>query len=442
MGKMFRRRLTLGATAWLFAALPLLSFLLLPASNVQGEENPRWADDADRRIEQLRKGRLRVLVLNRRGTPVPRCEVTVSMQRHTFPFGMRLSREAIAKSPSLDQHKVTPVWRAFNTLAMDAVTSWPNTQPKREQWDFKHVDGFVDWAKRRKMNATWGSLISADRGRLPAWAAELSPAELRRAIVQYRQRVFDRYEDKVTHIDVLTHTLDHRYITQQLGVAMARDLYHTTDQRNVHAIAAFDNAFRADRLTAMVRRITKMREQFIPFDSVAVGVTFRDSVNPHQMLRSLKVMGNLKLNLAIKNLQVGGEGDLDAAQNLEKVLRALFADPHVKSITMAGVFPDELEVPAAALIDQDGEPTAAGMVFDQMVTNLWWTQVNEKADGLGNLRVRVFAGEHRVSAKLPTGEVIESTMYIKPGNDEQLIVLQPTRADKPVEQMLTEVETD
>lgn len=407
----------------------LLSALSLPTAHA--DSDTRWIADADRRIEANRKGSLRVLVLDREGSPVPRCKLKITMTRHAFAFGVRLNAKAIEQSPSDENHATSPVWRAFNTLSMDDVTSWPKVQPEVDRWDFKQVDTFLDWAKKRQIKPTWGSLISEDRGRLPAWAASLSAAELKNAIDTHSQKVFDRYGKAITHLHVFTNTLDRRYVTQNLGVAMQRQLYHATRERRINATAAFDDAFRPDRLTGMVRRVTRMREDFIPFDSVAVGATFRDSANPHRFLRSLAVMGNLKLDIIVNNLEVGGTNDSDAAQNLSKILRAAFADPNVKGITFAGLFADELNEPSAALLEKSGEPTAAGLVFDQLITNVWWTQVEESTGPLGNVRVRVFAGDHDLTATLPDGTVVKSTMRVQQGDKEQLVVLQPVLPEKP-----------
>lgn len=413
-------------------------------STAQGDQDTRWIADADRSIEANRKGSLRVMVLDREGSPVPRCGLKVTMTRHAFAFGTRLNAKAIEQSPPVDDHVTRPVWRAMNTLSMDDVTSWPKVQPEIDRWEFNHVDGMVDWATKRQIATTWGSLISEDRGRLPAWAAALNAVQLRDAIDAHSSKVFDRYGKTTTHLHALTHSLDHRYVTRELGVAMQRQLFHATRERHINATAAFEDAFRADRLTGMVRRITKMREDFIPFDSVSVGAMFRDSANPHRFMRSLAVMSNLKLDIIVNNLEVGGISDTDAAQKLTHILRAAFADPNVKGITFAGLFADELNEPSAALIDKNGEPTAAGLVFDQLVTNVWWTRVDEKTGPLGNVRVRVFAGEHDLTATLPDGTVIKSTMRIEPGDKEQLVVLQPTLADQPGEKAAdqpTEVET-
>lgn len=407
-------------------AIALCLLALTPTTNAADTGiNPQWFVDADKRIDAIRKGPLRVLVLDRKGNAVPDCPVTVKQARHAFPFGVRLSPKAMAGSPSREKHNATPIWRAFNSLSIENVSSWARTQPARDRWDFKQVDRAIKWANSRQMDIAWGGLISADRGRLPNWAAGLAASPLRDAIDTHAQRVLRDYSKHVTRINPFTNTLDHRYVTQQLGVALPRRLFHLTQQSKARATASFGDAFRADRHAGMIRGITKLRDNLIPFDDISVGTTFRGKVHAIQVIRALDALGRLDLNVILNNVEISGDSQAEVAANIERFLRIAFANPHVKGICWAGLNANELNDPTAALLDDDGEPTAAGLLLDLYLTDVWWTLLDQKTDELGNLRARVFAGEHVVTAKLPDGSIVQSTMSIKPGDKEQRLVLQP-----------------
>jgi GH35 family endo-1,4-beta-xylanase len=60
-----------------------------------GEPNAAWRSEAQKRIEQIRKANLTVIVKDKNGNLVPNAKVTVQMQKHAFPFGTAVSRKYI-----------------------------------------------------------------------------------------------------------------------------------------------------------------------------------------------------------------------------------------------------------------------------------------------------------------------------------------------------------
>ena len=115
------------------------------------------------------------------------------------------------------------------------------------------------------------------------------------------------------------------------------------------------------------------------------------------------------------------------------MLLTLFAQPSVRGIYLRGLRADGLGDPAAALVDDTGELTAAGRVFQQLVGRAWWTDITAESDELGNVQARVYAGRYMIEAALPDGAVGRVEARIGPSQRQRVVVLRPmpTRAQAP-----------
>jgi endo-1,4-beta-xylanase len=421
----------------LLHALVCLLCVCLMNSSTQGQVlQAKWVEQADDRINEIRTGGLRVIVLDLKGDPVEKCQVHVEMKRHAFPFGLSVGAKPFTLSPAANKHHETPVWRCFNAVSVDRVSSWSAIQPEFDRWDFSAIEHVLAWSEQRNLMARWGGVVTVDRGRMPKWAGALKGDALRQAMLTHAKRVIDKYGRRIDQFDLMTHTLDHRQTCEKLGIAFIRKLYQVTDSRvsglpeagRLGRICAhYSDAFRGERLQKSLRQITHLKESFVPVQAVAIGVQMNGSVVEAPIRRSLDWLGSAGVPVVLTGMEVAGSSPTGAAINLETSLRTMFSSSNVHGIWFSGCFADEVSNPDAALLDRAGEPTLAGAVFDNLVRKLWWTDAQMKTDQLGNVRLRVFAGLHELTATLPSGEVAKAQVFVYPGKREKLIVMQPMK---------------
>ncbi len=393
-----------------------------------------WVARSQERIERVRKTDVRVIVVGRDGQPVPGAVVRLRMVQHAFPLGVRLNPAEFtdgAQPPAARDDR--PVWRCFNAASLDLATAWAVTQPHRGQWDFLVIDDMISWADGRGMRLRWGSLTSADPGRVPGWLLKLQGDDLAAALQDHVRTVMTRFGHRVDQFDVHTDQFDHDLVSARLGRPMIRRLHEYAKACAPEALTCFrfEDGLSGARLNTMVQQVAQMREEFVPFDLVAVDQRFGGMIVQGPLQRGLESLGNLGVGVVVTNLEVGGPSPGAAAINLETVLRTLLAERAVKGIWLAGVRGEELSDPAAALVDDDGEPTAAGRVLDGLVRQHWWTDVQEKADELGNVRTRVFAGVYDLSADTPGG-VAQSRVYLPVAGEVRVVLLRPLMPVEPI----------
>ncbi len=412
--------------------------LLLPCNPASAQIlQAKWVDESEERIDEIRKVPVRILVLDRAGDHVADAPVRIEQLRHAFPFGLRITAKSLEAAPDKNAFHKTPVWRCFNAVALDALSQWPRTQPAKDRWDFEAVDQAIQWSQDRSMLVRWGGVVSADPGRMPQWAGGLKGDALRLAVEGHTRQVVQRFNRSVEQFDLIAHAMDHDDLQRELGVAGIRRLHQLAEADALHkpqgrsrsqVCLKFEDCFFGERLSRTVQRVINGRESFIPADAVAAEMRLRGSIVEAPVTRSVKAMCDTGLPVVVTGLEVAGPSPAAAAINLETALRSIFSQPGVAGIYINGLRGDELNDHEAALMDEKGQPNEAGDLFDAMIRKHWWSDSTIKADELGNVRHRVFAGAYRISARLPDGSTIEVETLLPAGSKEKLIVLQAVGA--------------
>jgi hypothetical protein len=396
-------------------AQPLLCFLLIHlwlatparAQILQAD----WTKEADQQIEKHRKVPVRVIVLDREGKPVANAAVRLEQKRHAFAWGAVYP----ARGPRHQSgEEFVPSFEGQSAVSWDEWTRWTIATPAAIP---PAPPGL--WQR-------FGVVLSADPGRLPESALDLRGDALRKLL-----------DDRVTHacsqsryhqFDIYADSIDHDFVGERLGPAMIRRMFELAKAASPGAstCARFGDAFEGNRAIRAARKVTELRDGFVPVDAIAIDARFRGTVVQTMVKRQLDSLAGLQMPITVARLEVGGESEAAAAINLETVLRTLFAEPMVQGIYMVGFSAEEVADPNARLTDDRGKPTDAGRLLNKLAHEHWWTDEFAKSDHLGNAKARVFAGTYKLTAALP-GErsPAEITVYLPAGESERIVVLQP-----------------
>lgn len=422
--------------AGFIAALAVMVLVVRP---VEGQLlRGRWVDQSQQAIDQYRKTDLHVLVLDASGQPTPGAKVHIQQRRHAFIFGVHPDPRAFAqadKRPAISLK--APVWRCFNSVALDDAGAWPKVQSDSQIWDFRIVDRMIEWAEAQNMTLRYGAVTSADPDHAPPWLLQLDDAALEQAVDAHLHRVMTDYRRRVDQFDVHGHMMDHHLVAARLGEAMVRRMHESARAMAPRAKIGvrFENSIHAGRITDLTKTHAHLREQFIPADLIVLDERLAGSLFHAPLSRAMNWLRDLHRPVVIGRLEAGGASPTAAAVNLETFLRVAFAEPMVQGVWLAGVG-GELSAPNAALIDEQGQPTPVGEVFDHLVHQVWWTDVTKSADKLGNVRLRVFAGTYHITAELPDGSRAETEAFLSVDPSPRTVMLQPlttsaTKTDSP-----------
>lgn len=387
-----------------------------------------WVDQSEKQIDETRRTELRVIVMDATGRVVPGAAVEIEQTRSDFPVGVVLPEAGLPEVDLDDEF-----WRAINAVSLERMTAWPKLQPKADgsldedaAWRIEQV---LNEAEARGMMVRWGPLVSADAGRMPAWAAELDGRELADAVATYTDLICKRFGHRIAQFDGYTQTLDHGFIESRAGVAVIRDLYSSLPAvcPDVVMCARFDDALATGRVNQMLRQMTAMREAFIPVDLVAIDHRFSDTLDRRALVRLFSRLEPIEHPVILSGLTVGGDSGLNAAINLETVLRTVMEKPMIRGVWFAGLTPNNAIELNSELIDEQGELTSSARVIDSLFHDLWRTHVETRTDELGNVRGRAFPGTYRITATLADGAELSTSFRLNKSDAPRVVLLEPLK---------------
>lgn len=384
-----------------------------------------WVDASEAAIDQHRKTEVAVIVLDQNDRAVHQATVHIQQLRHDFVLGLTLPVDQL---PPNDLSK-RPVYRCFNAIALDRLTDWsfPPTESEHKPEDIAKA-----WQKAiDPTQVSFGRVISADPARNSDKIALLKPESLRNA-VQARVSQAMQAQPQASRFDLYSDLLYQDMIERKLGMGMVHRMFESAHAKRPDARLALRvrDAISFQRGRELAQTAQRLEIQQVGFNSITIEQRFNGQIQPRSLGRLLdEQIGALPVPVTLALVEVGGPSGIAAGLNMETLLRLILAQPQIEGIYFAGLSQDALIEDNAALIDAEGQPTAAGTILDKLFHSHWRTDLTIKTDESGNANARVFTGWYHITATLPGGQTITGEAYIPKGERRKLIILQQTQAE-------------
>ena len=400
---------------WLLTAL-----LFSPAwgQRLRGE----WVDEAEARIEQIRKTPVRVILLDSRGNPAAGAAVRLEQTRHALEVGVVVDRLEILDDFNASTQEAVGL-RSVNGVSIGPLGRWEidGGELGGEGSDLARVFREAD---RRGWRVRWGGpgggVISDDPAFNPDWAASLRGHDLWNAVDTRLQTVLRGGGDRLADIELLANPLDHQMLRDRIGEGTTRRLFETARARQPRAALwlRFSDAISGDRGARIAAAVVAARETFVDFDGIVIEQSFQGPVVQPPLARTLARLERLEVPVVFE-VAVEGETPLAEAVAVEAVLRTLVGSPVVRGVVFQH--------------PEKGGPLRgeAGEVVERLFNGLWRTDDEVLTDELGNARGRVFAGAYRITATLPNGETAEAEAWLPLADEEHTVVVQATPKEQP-----------
>lgn len=385
----------------------------------------QWVDEAEAAINKHRKTDAIVIVIDQHDQAVTGATVTLKQLRHDFVVGLTLPVDRLPP----DHVEKLPVYRCFNSIAMDRMTDW-SYPPKPSELAPEEV-GKAWRYMLDPIQIAYGRVVSADTARNSDKLALLGPTDLRDAVMA-RVNMATNSRPAADQYDLYADLLYQDLIERKLGKGMLHRMFEHA--RAGRPDADFNlrvrNAISLQRGRELSLAVQRLEAMQVPFEGVTIEQRFIGQVQPRPLARMLDDhVGTLPVPVTLAGLEVGGPSDVAAGLNAETLLRLVFAQPKIQGIYFSGVLASEVVEEHAALIDADGNPTAAGQALDQLFNTHWRSNITGKSDERGNVAARVFTGWYEITVKLPNGLEMNGKAYIPKSDRAKLIVMQQTAAE-------------
>ena len=429
---------------------------MAPSSWYDGRDpDADWRDAAAERIDEHRKGTMRLTVLDAAGEPVDGADVRVEQTEHAFGFGTMVDAALLlGEDDEYDDQTQDEFRSAFTTYFNRGTINygfypWQWMDPDNDAGDIGIKA--VDWLDERDYPVHGHTVLWNEIERLPPEMQAMDdPDEIRARLRAHIADQVGRLAGRVDEWDVINHAVwlndlwedrlnaDREDWIEWLSTAREADpaatlFVNEEALRDDETARANDRAYRAmlDYLTANGAEIDGVgfMGHFTPKTLLA----------PEQVFEWLDAYADYDLEIQITEFDVAQgwhaeqvEGDAPNVDEAE--WRAVQADyvrdflltvvshPAVTAFITWGFWAGRMWRPDGAFLSEEFELTPAGAAYADIVYDEWWTEISGKTDDRGTLDVSGFAGTYEVTV---TTNGQEHQREVELGTDETALVIRP-----------------
>jgi GH35 family endo-1,4-beta-xylanase len=417
-------------TSVLFSSLPQQ----LNIDNYLGSQpNAAWRAAADSRIEQHRKSNMQIQIVDGQDNPINNANVRVEMIRHQFAFGSAIVSRKLAGNSQFDatyQNTISNLdgnGHGFNWIVFENALKWDAWE---EGWAGTNAEtaNTVQWLanndiKMRGHNLVWGKWATLPND---MQANSNNPTYLKNRIDTRLSSIlnYQGISEYIKEWDVLNEIVHERdlemafqgtpnYVT---GRELYTEIFNQTKVEdpavisyiNDYNVLNFGTAHGGDYLT-----YKSMIQEIIDDGGSVDGIGFQAHmggalISPDSIYAILddcyQTFGkDIKITEYDQSDVIP---DTLAAKYTGDFLKILFSHPAANGFMTWGFWDGAHWQGNAPFFYQNWLPKPTLLTFNDLVFNQWWTDSTLVTDANGNLTLRGFKGDYKITATVGGTDVI------------------------------------
>jgi GH35 family endo-1,4-beta-xylanase len=419
------------------------------------DRDEAWRKAAWARIENSRKGNVKVLVKDASGNPVSGAAVNIAMYEHEFQWGTAVNDKI--HTASADRAKYRAAASAlFNGAVLENQHKWVffESAPAETENQFnaaaslglKHQRGHtLVWD--RPFNSGWES-NSAIPQDLYNFLQANNRTALDNRIKNHILAITAAYKNRVEDWDVVNELLENHAIRDKYGNGVLNQWFDWARQGAGAGTKLFINetgllglatqaANSAARAAQFRTVLDYMRDNDVNFDGIGIqshftsyGLSptdFYNRVSPedfYHLMDSFKTYGKtLKVTEFDMGLDISSANRNYEAGFTRDILIAAFSQENVSGFLMWGFFSGAHWNANAPVFNTDWSLKESGKQYIDLVYNKWRTRLKGTTDADGAFRARAYFGDYDVSISAGgKTKTIEARWY-KGQNNTTVVVL-------------------
>jgi GH35 family endo-1,4-beta-xylanase len=383
------------------------------------EGDARWRIEANERIEKIRKGDLRIRVVDAQGDPVPNVVVHVQMRRHAYAFGSAVAAKFLLQpGPDGDKYR-EHVQRLFNRVVIENDLKWP-------AWDADRTPALdaLRWLKEHDIPVRGHNLVWPSWKYTPKWLKTKHGDDrdaLRKIIADHVTEEATATRGLVVEWDVVNEPFTERDILNVLGDDVMADWFKLARAADPDAklyLNDFPSLGGGKHLDHFEATISRLRALGAPLDGIGVQCHYgADLVEPVQLLASLDRLSRFGLPIQATEFDIESSDETLQGDYFRDHLIAFFSHPSTSGVMIWGFWEGRHWRPSAAIYRTDWTPRPAGEAWNDLIYKQWWTDVKVNTDDAGRASVRGFCGLYDITAEDHDRRTTQSLQLTRDGSD-------------------------
>jgi len=382
--------------------LHIASIRITPPEGIKdpsAASEPNWREEADKRIEAMRKGELTIKICDGEGKPIKGAKVAVRLSKHEFKFGTCLNTRFFGERTDNDAAKKyrETLRKYFNCAVFENAFKWPAMEPTSGMPFYVRVDAALKWCTEKRIPVRGHCIFWANEKRVPKWAREFDDDGLREAIDRRIKRDLGRYRGKITEYDVNNEMIAHDYFEKRLGPEIRAHMFklaHETDA-GARLFANDYNILNGAAIDKYEKQIESLLKAGAPVGGIGCQGHFGEKMpSPATMKFLFDRLARFKLPILVTEFDINTRDEEIKAKQLADFYRLAFSHPAVEGVLMWGFWEGSHWRPAAAIFNRDFTPRPAADAYRKLVFEEWRSREDGVTGEDGTFKCRVFYGSY------------------------------------------------
>ena len=385
--------------------------------------NLEWRNKAIERIEKIRKGDMKIKVLNANGYPVEDAAVSVNMTEHEFEWGAALNGYAYAGGTSSGAEMYRNNFSSlFNSCVLEGAQHWNGFEQNTDnahscyriasELGSKNMRGHaIIWDEKDLMPKTVTDAVES--GDTDTYNREIE------------KRFFDaclEYYGDVNEWDVMNESAYHTYLRDKYGIAAVKQWFDLARKYAHPDTKLFYNEMRLDG--KVFRLLDEMKAAGVDYDGI--GVQNHRGVNSsiQKMYENLEKAAEYGKTIKITEFDMDEDDEILQGEATRDTLIACFSCEAVEGFYMWG-FTDSIHwLKNAPIYKSDWSLKYSGQQYIDLVYNKWWTRESGATDKNGEYALRAYYGDYDITVEK---DGIRETVSAKlsKGKDGEIVITLP-----------------
>ncbi len=362
------------------------------------------------RIAEIRMGN--IIVKTR-----PGADVKVQQVRHEFLFGTAIANELAEK----DENAMSPEDRKmflkvlaenFNYAVHENALKWYHCEKQSNVVDYYAADRIWELCQERNIPMRGHCIFWEKDGLVQSWVKELNNDELRAAIKRRAIGVTEHFKGRIEEFDLNNEMIHGEFFRRRLGYGIINEMAWLAKAGNpnvtlfVNDYGILDIGYNAG---AYIIQIENLLANGVPIEGIGcqahLAYTLPTITPSEHVQNTLDELAKFNIPIKITECLFVFDDEQTRADELRRLFPIYFAHPSIEAILMWGFWEGAHWQSHSAMWKKDWTPTPQALAYRDLVFNKWWTQISDKADGRGTLKVPAFYGDYIITSDGQTKKV-------------------------------------
>lgn len=365
------------------------------------EDDALWRQQALDRIEQLRKGDMKIIVEDEQGRPLSGAFVQVRMTDHAFRFGTAVNSKHVFSS----QQYRTKVLENFNSAVMEWEMKWGAWEQDRSQ-----AVRLYDWLEANHLQVRGHTLVwdgKTGDTNTPAEIDQLKddPEAIKQRMKGHILDIVGSFKGGIVEWDVLNEPVLNNTIRSLHGDKIMADWFRWARETDPGAKLFVNETQILGVEAPVIDQFSSIVESIIehggPLDGIGIQAHFGSTpVNPMDFYDQLTHFAQYVDSIAITEFDMNTPREELQGKFTRDLLIACFSHPAVDSFIMWGFWDGAHWQGNAPLYRTDWSLKPAGEYWQKLIYDTWWTEVSGVTTKEGVFERRGFYGDYDIVVEL------------------------------------------